>query len=46
MTLLLGSTTADEAFTCYESYKPDLVIIDYKPPGHKNWISCCKRNHF
>jgi DNA-binding response OmpR family regulator len=36
--ITVSSTTADEAFTDYESYKPDLVIIDYKLPGHKNGL--------
>jgi DNA-binding response OmpR family regulator len=36
--ITVSSTTANEALTDYESYKPDLVIIDYKLPGHKNGL--------
>jgi DNA-binding response OmpR family regulator len=33
-----GHNITVSSFTDYESYKPDLVIIDYKLPGHKNGL--------
>jgi DNA-binding NtrC family response regulator len=40
--VIASSTTADEAFTDFEKYKPDLVIIDYKLPGIKNGLQAAK----
>ena len=35
--VIVSSTTADEVLADYEKYAPDIVIIDYKLPGKKNY---------
>jgi DNA-binding NtrC family response regulator len=37
-TIIVSSTTADEALRDYDDYKPDLVIVDFKLPGQKNGL--------
>ena len=37
-TIIVSSTTADEALRDYDNYKPDLVIFDFKLPGQKNGL--------
>ena len=36
--ITVSSTTANEAVRDYDSYKPDLVIADFKLPGRKNGL--------
>jgi len=36
--ITVSSTTADEALSDYQHYKPDLVIMDYRLPGQKNGL--------
>jgi DNA-binding response OmpR family regulator len=36
--IIVSSTTADEALRDYQQYKPDLVIMDFKLPGQKNGL--------
>ena len=40
--VIVTSTTANEAMDDYEKYRPDLVIIDYKLPGKKNGLEAAK----
>ena len=40
--VIVSSTTADEAFIDFEKYKPDLIIIDHKLPGIKNGLQAAK----
>jgi DNA-binding NtrC family response regulator len=37
-TIIVSSTTADEALRDYDNYKPDLVIVDFKLRGQKNGL--------
>lgn len=37
-TIIVSSTTADEALRDYDDYKPDLVIVDFKLRGQKNGL--------
>jgi DNA-binding NtrC family response regulator len=41
-TVIVSSTTADEALRDYDDYKPDLVIVDFKLPGHKNGLQAAR----
>ncbi|MDQ6865358.1 MAG: response regulator, partial [Thermoproteota archaeon] len=40
--VIVTSTTANEAMDDYEKYRPDFVIIDYKLPGKKNGLEAAK----
>lgn len=40
--VIVTSTTANEALDDYEKYRPDLVIIDYKLSGKKNGLEAAK----
>jgi len=42
LSVIVTSTTADEATDDYEKYRPDFVIIDYKLPGKKNGLQAAK----
>lgn len=42
LSVIVTSTTADEAMDDYEKYRPDFVIIDYKLPGKKNGLQAAK----
>ena len=43
LSVIVTSTTANEAMEDYEKYRPDFVISDYKLP-EKKWLTGCKRN--
>ena len=43
LSVIVTSTTANETMDDNEKYRPDFVIIDYKPLG-KKWVTGCKRN--
>jgi DNA-binding response OmpR family regulator len=36
--IIVSSTTADDALCDYQQYEPDLVIMDFKLPGQKNGL--------
>ncbi len=40
--VIVTSTTANEAMDDYEKYRPDFVIIDYKLAGKKNGLEAAK----
>lgn len=42
LSVIVTSTTANEAMDDYEKYRPDFVIIDYKLPGKKNGLQAAK----
>ena len=43
LSVIVTSTTANEAMDDYEKYRPDFVIIDYTLL-EKKWVTGCKRN--
>jgi DNA-binding response OmpR family regulator len=43
LSVIMTSTTANEAMDDNEKYRPEFVIFDYKLPG-KKWVTGCKRN--
>jgi len=42
LSVIVTSTTANEAMDDYEKYRPDFVIIDYKLAGKKNGLQAAK----